>query len=69
MNHGIVARELFEYRDAGLRIVGCELADGWHVVEIYQPKPEGGNRCIHRHVCEHLHQARDFARTQAFRYA
>jgi len=57
MNHGTVTREIVEYREPGQRIVICELADGWYVVEVYQP----GQHII-RHVVETLHEARVWVR-------
>jgi hypothetical protein len=37
VNHGRVTRELVEYADGERRIVICELTDGWHVTEHYEP--------------------------------
>lgn len=64
-NHGTVRREIMEYADAGCRIVVCELADGWHVVETYA-SDERGTRCIDRRVFEALSEAREYARGAAW---
>lgn len=55
-NHGTVVREIAEYIEPFERIVICELADGWHVVEVYRPL----QRTI-RYVCETLPAARRWA--------
>lgn len=59
IDHGTVKTELAEYRESGVRVVVCELTDGWHVAEVYRPGEK-----THREVVEEYGAALEYARGQ-----